>query len=238
MPLLPPRPRPRPLPTPPSCDTNTSQPPLTIPGFGTLYATHSLLSLRSCGGGIVAWKGTNTTFPNTYGAYLAQNTIAAENDTVAAQDVGQCALGRPWNSNDRTVFLENYLDATIRPQGYVEWADHPIVPARDAKCLIEATNPQEALLTRALTKALAKAKKVCHFLTHANKSGLTLLAEYKDYGPGFNASARVSGNITTELTDEEAAPYRWPKDVFRGPEGEVVSLGWIDDAYLVGPMVE
>jgi hypothetical protein len=35
-------------------------------GFGTAWIESSLLSLRGCGGGITAWKGTNTTTQNKY----------------------------------------------------------------------------------------------------------------------------------------------------------------------------
>jgi hypothetical protein len=35
-------------------------------GFGTAWIQSSLLTLRNCGGGITAWKGTNTTFVNKY----------------------------------------------------------------------------------------------------------------------------------------------------------------------------
>ena len=36
-------------------------------GFGTCWITDSLVSLRGCGGGITAWKGTNTTFESLMG---------------------------------------------------------------------------------------------------------------------------------------------------------------------------
>jgi hypothetical protein len=39
-------------------------------GFGTAWIQSSLLTLRNCGGGITAWKGTNTTFVNKYVWYL------------------------------------------------------------------------------------------------------------------------------------------------------------------------
>lgn len=35
-------------------------------GFGTAWIQSSLVTLRNCGGGITAWKGTNTTFVNKY----------------------------------------------------------------------------------------------------------------------------------------------------------------------------
>jgi pectin methylesterase-like acyl-CoA thioesterase len=91
-------------------------------GFGTAYLEQSALSLRGCGGGVTAWKGTNTTSPNTYGVYVDRSRLVAANASVQAQIVGRCALGRPWNDADRTVFMESYFDASIKPQGFIEWS--------------------------------------------------------------------------------------------------------------------
>lgn len=65
-------------------------------GFGTAWVEQTSIALRSCGGGITAWKGTNTTFVNKYGVYIVDSNIHAANATVAANIVGKCALGRPW----------------------------------------------------------------------------------------------------------------------------------------------
>ncbi|OIW31170.1 pectinesterase [Coniochaeta ligniaria NRRL 30616] len=90
-------------------------------GFGTLYVEKSHLTLRSCGGGITAWKGTNTTFPNKYGVYLDRTPLIAANASIAAKMVGKCALGRPWNAQHRSVFMDSYFDGSVRPAGYIIW---------------------------------------------------------------------------------------------------------------------
>ncbi|KAG6367257.1 hypothetical protein INS49_001444 [Diaporthe citri] len=90
-------------------------------GFGTLYITKSTLSLRHCGGGITAWKGTNTTFENKYGVYIDSSQLIANNASTAAEVVGQCALGRPWNAQQRSIFMDSYFDASILPAGYIKW---------------------------------------------------------------------------------------------------------------------
>ncbi|KAK7958550.1 hypothetical protein PG988_013398 [Apiospora saccharicola] len=92
-------------------------------GFGTAWVEKSTLALRNCGGGITAWKGTNTTFANKYGAYVSSSRVIAANATVAAEIEGRCPLGRPWNALHRSVFLESYLDASILPAGYIKWQD-------------------------------------------------------------------------------------------------------------------
>ncbi|KAJ9155183.1 Pectinesterase [Pleurostoma richardsiae] len=91
-------------------------------GFGTLYIEKSALSLRGCGGSITAWKGTNTTFANKYGVYIDASQVIAYNYTAALSHLGGCALGRPWNAQQRSIFMDSYLDATVRPGGYVEWS--------------------------------------------------------------------------------------------------------------------
>ncbi|KAI1501881.1 pectin methylesterase family protein [Biscogniauxia marginata] len=90
-------------------------------GFGTLYLQDSTLSLRSCGGGITAWKGTNTTFPNKYGVYIAGSRVIAANASIAPVIKDKCSLGRPWNDLHRSLFVNTYLDASVLPAGYTEW---------------------------------------------------------------------------------------------------------------------
>ncbi|KAH6643307.1 pectin methylesterase family protein [Truncatella angustata] len=91
-------------------------------GFGTLYISNSTLSLRSCGGGITAWKGTNTTFENKYGVYIADSAVLAANTSIAASIVDRCSLGRPWNALHRSLFANTYFDASILPAGYTPWS--------------------------------------------------------------------------------------------------------------------
>jgi pectin methylesterase-like acyl-CoA thioesterase len=90
-------------------------------GFGTLYLEQSALAMRGCGGGVTAWKGTNTTFENKYGVYLDRTRLIAANESVAPSMVGKCALGRPWNDADRTVYMESSFDASIKAAGFIEW---------------------------------------------------------------------------------------------------------------------
>ncbi|KAK3336859.1 carbohydrate esterase family 8 protein [Cercophora scortea] len=91
-------------------------------GFGTAYVEQSVLSLRGCGGGITAWKGTNTTAANKYGVYIARSRVLAANETVAGKIKGKCALGRPWNAQHRSIFMDSYLGASVTPAGYVRWS--------------------------------------------------------------------------------------------------------------------
>lgn len=90
-------------------------------GFGTLWVQSSLILLRNCGGGITAWKGTNSTFPNKYGVYIVDSSVQAANASIAEKMVGKCALGRPWNSQMRAVFARTWLDKSILSTGYIDW---------------------------------------------------------------------------------------------------------------------
>jgi pectin methylesterase-like acyl-CoA thioesterase len=90
-------------------------------GFGTAWIQSSALQLRGCGGGITAWKGTNTTIPNKYGAYIVDSSVRAANASIAADIKGACALGRPWNSQHRSIFARSYEDGSVDPRGYIDW---------------------------------------------------------------------------------------------------------------------
>ncbi|KAI0535991.1 carbohydrate esterase family 8 protein [Xylaria digitata] len=94
-------------------------------GFGTLFIERSSLSLRNCGGGITAWKGTNTTFANKYGVYIANSRILAANSTIAPTITDRCSLGRPWNELHRSLIMDTYFDPSVLSAGYTEWAGQP-----------------------------------------------------------------------------------------------------------------
>src|SRR5277367_1416187 len=90
-------------------------------GFGTLWATHTQVSLRSSGGGITAWKDSNTTFLNKYGVYIMDSTVIAANSSIAPIIYHRCVLGRPWNSQMVAIFASTCMDASILPTGYIDW---------------------------------------------------------------------------------------------------------------------
>ncbi|GAB7347182.1 hypothetical protein MBLNU459_g3294t1 [Dothideomycetes sp. NU459] len=156
-------------------------------GFGTLWVQSSPVRLRGCGGGITAWKGTNTTFVNHYGVYIHDSDVRAANSSLNI--TGQCALGRPWNAQHRSIFADTYLDASIRPSGYIEWS---------------ASTPR----------------------VDAN----TTMAEYRDYGPGFNLTGRLAAaNVTIEMTPQQYAPYSTLEKIFQFPfSGKFGNTAWID----------
>jgi hypothetical protein len=161
-------------------------------GFGTAWIQHSWVELRGCGGGIIAWKGTNTTFPNKYGAYISESTVNAANSSVATSIFGKCFLGRPWNYQHRSVYLNNYLDASINRQGYEKWSSNPLTD---------------------------------------NYNNYTIMAEYNDYGPGYNYTARILGNVTQVLNTKQASIYATPNDVFMAPDGLQPYISWIDNNF-------
>ncbi|KAF1944975.1 pectin methylesteras-like protein [Clathrospora elynae] len=156
-------------------------------GFGTAWIQSSLLSLRNCGGGVTAWKGTNTTkFENRYGVYIHDSTVQKANETLEIG--GKCALGRPWNTLHRSIFANTYLDDSVLAEGYVKWS---------------ATDPRVG-------------------------QG-AVMAEYADYGPGWNATARKEGNVTIVMDREEYEPYSTLEKVFQYPfDGQFGNVGWID----------
>jgi hypothetical protein len=55
------------------------------------------------------------------------------------------------------------------------------------------------------------------------------MAEYKSYGPGWNATGRAVGNVTIVMDDEEYEPYSTVDKVFQYPfEGRFGNVEWID----------
>ncbi|KAJ5624316.1 hypothetical protein N7510_000625 [Penicillium lagena] len=158
-------------------------------GFGTAWIQSSEVLLRGCGGGITAWKGTNTTFENKYGIYIVDSNVHAANASVAAEIKGTCALGRPWNSQQRSIFARTYEDASIEPSGYIDW-------------IVDGVGRYEP--------------------------GITFMAEYDVFGPGFNRTGRVDGGVDTLLDSRGYEPYSTPASVFQDPEGRFGDVQWID----------
>ncbi|KAI3154205.1 CAZyme family CE8 [Penicillium roqueforti] len=152
-------------------------------GFGTAWIQSSALQLRGCGGGITAWKGTNTTTPNKYGVYIVDSSVRAANASVATDIQGACALGRPWNSQHRSIFARCYEDGSVDPRGYVDWV----------------------------------VGGVGRF-----EEGVTLMAEYRDFGPGVNVTGRVEGGVTSVLGLGGWEAYSTPLKVF----GDVEWVDW------------
>ena len=56
------------------------------------------------------------------------------------------------------------------------------------------------------------------------------MAEFHDYGPGFNLTGRLeASNVTIEMTPEQYLPYSSPEKVFQYPfEGVFGNTAWID----------
>ncbi|EME88624.1 carbohydrate esterase family 8 protein, partial [Pseudocercospora fijiensis CIRAD86] len=122
-----------------------------------------------------------------YGVYIHDSHVVKANSSLEIRH--KCPLGRPWNSQHRSIFSGCYLDDSILPAGYIEWS---------------SSDPR--------------------------LSQNTTMAEFRDYGPGFNATARrEAGNVTIEMTEGEYEPFSSPEKVFQFPfSGEFGNTAWID----------
>ncbi|KAF5336302.1 hypothetical protein D9758_014482 [Tetrapyrgos nigripes] len=81
-------------------------------GFGTAWFQNIILANRACGGGIVAWKGTNLT----------------DAPDANASTTLDCFLGRPWNDLSTTVFLNTFMENIIQPAGWTPFGgDRPVI---------------------------------------------------------------------------------------------------------------
>ncbi len=57
------------------------------------------------------------------------------------------------------------------------------------------------------------------------------MAEYMDYGPGWNATGRALANLTEVMTAKQYAPYSSVGKVFQYPfTGKSGNDGWLDKA--------
>jgi pectinesterase len=59
-----------------------------------------------------------------------------------------------------------------------------------------------------------------------NWNNYAIMAEYESYGPGFNLTKRIAGNLTTESDAAQAAVYGSPEEVFMTPTGEQPDVAW------------
>ncbi|RDB16013.1 putative pectinesterase/pectinesterase inhibitor 7 [Hypsizygus marmoreus] len=114
-------------------------------GFGTAWFQSVILANRACGGGIVAWKGTNSTDAksNRYGAYISESMVIRSPDANAtARTTGLCYLGRPWNDLATTVFLSTFMDASVRPAGWTPFNnDRPVILNTTFYAEFDSTGP-------------------------------------------------------------------------------------------------
>lgn len=59
----------------------------------------------------------------------------------------------------------------------------------------------------------------------------TTMAEYRDYGPGWNETARAASGVSIVMTEAQYAPYASVEKVFQyANEGRFGNVGWIDGA--------
>eukprot|EP01113_Clastostelium_recurvatum_P036001 TRINITY_DN5074_c0_g2_i2.p1 TRINITY_DN5074_c0_g2~~TRINITY_DN5074_c0_g2_i2.p1 ORF type:complete len:390 (+),score=75.06 TRINITY_DN5074_c0_g2_i2:67-1236(+) len=94
-------------------------------GFGTAWLERCILANRECGGAITAWKGTydTTTGANANGIYISHSRVVRADDAITTLNLTHaCALGRPWNNASRAIYLNTYMDDTVRPQGFIPWS--------------------------------------------------------------------------------------------------------------------
>jgi hypothetical protein len=63
----------------------------------------------------------------------------------------------------------------------------------------------------------------------ARYNNLTPQAEFENFGPGFNASARAASLFDVQLTRAQWSPYSSPADVFQFPgTGAFGNDEWVD----------
>ena len=56
----------------------------------------------------------------------------------------------------------------------------------------------------------------------------TFMAEYDEFGSGFNLTGRLAAGISKLLNETQFQPYSSPAKVFQTPEGAFGDIAWID----------
>ncbi|XP_006462415.1 hypothetical protein AGABI2DRAFT_151878 [Agaricus bisporus var. bisporus H97] len=136
-------------------------------GFGTAWFEHVVLANRACGGGIVAWKGTNLTDApeNRYGAYISNSQIIRSPDANETTVTDQrCFLGRPWNDLATTVYLNTVMDNSIRPTGWTPFnSDRPVIMNTTFYAEFNSTGPGGDTSQRIPQEHLLSAREARNF---------------------------------------------------------------------------
>ncbi|KAI9359950.1 pectin methylesterase [Zopfochytrium polystomum] len=79
-------------------------------GFGTAWVENSTVVLRNCGGGITAWKGTNTTFTNKYGVYIHNSAVVRANSSLAITGNAILPAGYiKWSATDNRINNQTFM---------------------------------------------------------------------------------------------------------------------------------
>ncbi|KAF8194147.1 pectin lyase-like protein [Pholiota molesta] len=118
-------------------------------GFGTAWFQNVVLANRACGGGLVAWKGTNLTDApgNRYGAYIADSSIIRSPDANATTITpGNLTAISPPRSpmerlgNDRVS--AHFMDSTIEPVGWTPFSSaRPVIMNTTFYAEYDSTGP-------------------------------------------------------------------------------------------------
>jgi len=93
-------------------------------GEGRAWFEGITIGVRNTGdmplAGIFAWQGTADT---TKGAYIHKSKIGLAPDHNTTHDLtGTMALGRPWNNQSVTIYIETYMGAVVNASGFTAWA--------------------------------------------------------------------------------------------------------------------
>ncbi|ESK95694.1 carbohydrate esterase family 8 protein [Moniliophthora roreri MCA 2997] len=135
-------------------------------GFGTAWFQNIILANRACGGGIVAWKGTNLTDApgNRYGAYIADSRIIRSPDANSTTDITKkCFLGRPWNDLATTVYLSVFMEDVIQPAGWKAFTDQSEILNTTFYAEFNSTGPGGDTSARHPKSHILDAKEAANF---------------------------------------------------------------------------
>ncbi|KAG1869025.1 carbohydrate esterase family 8 protein [Suillus subalutaceus] len=132
-------------------------------GFGMAWFQNVILANRACGGGITAWQGTSGT---KNGAYIADSKIIRSPDANATTVTNSgCSLGRPWNALAVAVYMNTYMDESVRPAGFSSWSGEGSIPDTTYYAEFNSSGPGGSTSARVAED---------HILTSTQASSFTL----------------------------------------------------------------
>lgn len=90
-------------------------------GSGKAWFEQVRLLNRACGGAITAWRGDAS--DSMVGVYVSNSAIdTAEDASTLKSMTGKCYLGRPWNVQSHSVYLNTSMSDIVANAGFRIWS--------------------------------------------------------------------------------------------------------------------
>jgi hypothetical protein len=192
-------------------------------GFGTAWIEQSTLALRSCGGGITAWKGEWLLSGCPPGQPLRWSGDGKWGNLLWNLELTCELIG------SNTTFTNKY--GVYISSSNVVAANSTVASSIEGKCALGRpwNNLHRSIFAETrLDASILPAGYIIWSATDTRFANTTLEAVYDNSGPGNNVTAQLASNVTVVLDAGGYEPYSSPAKVFITPEGDPDNTAWID----------